>query len=332
MKRTLFLLLAIVMLVSGCGFGGGKKDGSRDNTPAKTEDLSKSEANKEFASKTTGISDSEPGDRLFAVIVENTPAARPQSGLIDADIVYEALAEGGITRFLALYNNEYPDTVGPVRSARPYFVQLTKGWGAEFVHVGGSTQAYDEIRKLKLGDYDAMHIDRPFFKDKSRKAPHATYISLKDLEKMKSVSDGYNYQLAFNKGGNAMEVSSVEVPYNNSFDIKYTYDDKDGHYMRCIDGKPHTDRESGKQLYADNIIIEFHKHRTLDDEGRLEITMAGEGDAVIVSGGREINCRWKRTGNSSPVKYVDDNGEDIMLNPGKTWINIVPAGLGINIE
>lgn len=329
MKKTFLLLLTIILLVTGCGFGAGKNDESKDKGNVPAEDLNPGE----YPSKTTGISDTLPGDRLFAVIVENTPAARPQSGLIDADIVYEALAEGGITRFLALYNNTYPAKVGPVRSARPYFVQLAKGWGAEFVHVGGSTQAYSDIKRLSLGDYDAMHITKPFFKDKSRKDPHATYMALDKLLKMNRVSNGYDYQLKFNTDGKKTnEITTVEVPYNSSFDIRYIYDEQNKHYMRYINDKPHTDRESGKQLNADNIIIEFHTKRVLDDEGRLEINMAGQGDAVIVSGGREIKCRWERSGDSSPVKYVDENGSQVILNPGKTWINIVPNGLNVNIE
>ncbi|MDI6600732.1 MAG: DUF3048 domain-containing protein [Thermoanaerobacteraceae bacterium] len=337
MKRFILLFLILALLISGCSNGGKNEVEPSKNNVSQAEDMAKDNSGEKeevrtYASKTTGISDSLPGDRLFAVIIENTPAARPQSGLIDADIVYEVLAEGGITRFLALFNNTYPEVVGPVRSARPYFVDIAKGWGAEFVHVGGSTQAYIDIQKLKLGDFDAMHMDKPFFKDKSRKDPHATYISLKALKEIKSVSNGYNYQFKFNDKGNSREVSSIDIPYNKDFDIKYIYDEEDGHYMRYIGDKAHTDRESGKQLYADNMIIEFHRHRVLDNEGRLEITMAGSGDAVIISGGREIKCLWERTGETSPVKYYDENGEEVLLNPGKTWINIVPTGLDIKID
>lgn len=335
MKRFFILLLAIVFLLTGCSIGGGDKAEPSKENLSQGKDTSNEDIDQQpvtYPSGTTGISYSMPGDRLFAVIIENTPAARPQSGLIDADIVYEVLAEGGITRFLALFNNTYPDAVGPVRSARPYFAEIARGWGAELVHVGGSTQAYIDIERLNLGHFDAMHMDKPFFKDKSRKDPHATYISLTDLKKMNSVSDGYNYQLNFNEGGNIREVSSVYIPYNSDFDIKYIYDEQKEHYIRYIGDKPHTDRESGDELYADNIIIEFHRHRVVDDEGRLDITMDGEGEAVIISGGREIKCRWIRTNDSAPVDYIDENGDPVLLNPGKTWINIVPTGLEIMIE
>lgn len=334
MKRFFILFLTIALLVTGCSNGGGNKTQPSKNNLSQDKDISNEDIDEQptYPSKTTGISYNMPGDRLFAVIIENTPAARPQSGLIDADIVYEILVEGGITRFLALFNNTYPDIVGPVRSARPYFAKIAKGWGAELVHVGGSTQAYVDIKRLNLRHFDAMHMDKPFFKDKSRKDPHATYISLTDLKKMNSVSDGYNYQLNFNEGGNIKEVSSIDIPYNNDFDIKYIYNEQKSHYIRYIGEKPHTDRESGEELYADNIIIEFHKHRVVDEQGRLDIAMDGEGEAVIISGGQEIKCRWIRENDSSPVKYIDEGDEPVLLNPGKTWINIVPTGLSIMIE
>jgi Protein of unknown function (DUF3048). len=328
--------MLIVVLAAGCSGKSGtdvkqpdSENKQSDNIISATDD--KGDLNT-YPSKTTGISTTPPGNRLFAVIIENTPAARPQSGLIDADIVYEALAEGGITRFLALYNNTYPEIVGPVRSARPYFVAIAKSWGAEFVHVGGSAQAYSDIKRLKLGDFDAMHMDKPFYKDKTRKDPHATYISLNKLTEFNPVSDGYIYNFNFNDNGNTREVYSIGIPYNKDFDTKYIYDEETGHYMRYIGDKKHVDRESGKQLYADNIIVEFHKHRVLDKEGRLEITMTGSGSAIIVTGGKEIKGRWMRTGETSPAKYYDENGSEIALNPGKTWVNIVPSELDIKIK
>lgn len=345
MKKLIACFL-IIILILGTSAGCKKKvkealpdsnkiaqnhNGNGDGDKASGEKDARTNDNL-WTSFTTGMKYAGQNDKLFAVMIENTPPARPQSGLIYADVVYEALVEGGITRFLALFYENYPDKVGPVRSARPYFVDIAEEWNAQYIHVGGSEAAKSAIKQLGLIDIDALHMSRPFFKDKTRVDPHATYVSLKDAAKLNDVSTDKNPHFKFDSDTPRGDVKSVEVKYNRYFDDLYKFDENTGHFLRYINGKPHMDRETGKQLYADNIILQYAPYKVVDSEGRLYINLISKGKAAYIINGNYIEGTWERTSKADITHFYDNNGEEIRLMPGKTWINIVPSEKSVTVN
>lgn len=343
MKKLIACFLVIILIL---GVTAGCKRQAREpeinkvtQNPSGNGDGGRASGGKDVESNdnwrtsfTTGMKYAGQNDKLFAVMIENTPPARPQTGLIYADVVYEALVEGGITRFLALFYENTPDKVGPVRSARPYFVDIAKEWNAQYVHVGGSEAAKSAIKQLGLIDIDALHMSRPFFKDKTRVDPHATYVSLKDAVELNDVVTDKNPHFKFDSNIPRGDVKSVEVKYNRYFDDLYKYDEGTGHFLRYINGNPHVDRETGKQLYADNIILQYAPYKVLDSEGRLYINLISKGKAAYVINGNYIEGTWERTSEGDITHFYDGNGEEIRLMPGKTWINIVPSEKNVTVN
>ena len=190
MKRTLFSLIFILVLLltvvlAGCG--KGNNEGTGNEPPANdTEiiDLTETDEPEEitppplpFTYPFTGIgTDTEMKQRPLVVMVENSPKARPQDGLYKADIVYEVLAEGEITRFISVFQSQTADVIGPVRSLRPYFAQIGHGLDGLIVHAGWSQDAINYVKKFKLANFDQVYgDDKYYWRDKSRKAPHNLY-------------------------------------------------------------------------------------------------------------------------------------------------------------
>ncbi len=269
-----------------------------------------------------------------AVMIENSPDARPQSGLKAAGVVFEAIAEGGITRFLALYQQEKPGLIGPVRSVRLYYVDWLAPFQPSVAHVGGSKFALDEVRNGKYRDIDQFFNAGTYWRAKERYAPHNVYTNFEKIDALNKAK-GYNESAVAGferkdpapaKTPTATQVNiSISGPLYNS---SYTYDAVNNVYIRSQAGQLHTDREAG-QISPHTVVAMFvNMSRVMEDGYREQITTTGSGRSVIFQDGVATEAIWHKSSREAQIKFTDAAGKPISLNRGQTWISAVPNGTG----
>ncbi len=280
--------------------------------------------------------------RPIAVMIENHPKARPQSGLDEADIVYEMPVEGGISRFMAIYLHSDKSRIGPVRSSRPYYLDKLLEYEGIYVYFGGSPQAWEDIARLKIEGINGIYDGLTFWRDESRKKPHNAYTSIKKIKRtseMKGYDRDVNFKhFKFCEGEEVPEGEKAETvilkfsPFK--YTVKYEYNKHKGGYLRYMDNKPHIDRETHKQLSAENIIIQKAKTMVIpgDDAGRLNIQLVGKGEGYYISKGNCIKITWEKKSRKGYTYFYDTKNKEITLNPGTTWIQIVPYNAEVQIQ
>lgn len=272
--------------------------------------------------------------RPLAVMINNAPAARPQSGLTRADIVYEVLAEGGITRLVAIYQSQSGiSKIGPVRSIRPYLIDIGESYGAVTAHAGGSPDAYAILQRQDKDDLDEIgRAGAYFWRDSSRKAPHNLYTS---DEKLRAGAEKFGYGQSpavpgytFMQPGEAPaggeQADSFTVQFLlKSYKVEYQYNGVQGVYSRRVNGKAHTDKESGAPVIAANVAVMEAPHTVLDDVGRLSVNLEQGGAAMLFQRDQVIRCSWVRAAGDI-IRFVKD-GQELPMVPGITHILIVPS-------
>lgn len=285
-----------------------------------------------------------PRRRPLAVMVENQEAARPQSGLDTADVVYEAPAEGGIPRFLAIFSSEDAPVLGPVRSARAYFVAWASEYDPVFVHAGGSPQALRWLEQLGTDSIDALgYYPGGFWRSKDRRAPHNLYANTVEVRELIIArprlqdSPGSWGGLRFSdspttgvtQGGNRVTVS-----YEGGYSVAYAYNRATGLYKREMLGKVHKDRESGKGLTASAVIVQTVRMWPIegDPAGRLEAQVQGRGKVVVFQNGQVIEGYWEKRKRDAPTMYTTVEGGPITLKPGPVWIQVAPLSATVQRE
>jgi len=277
------------------------------------------------------------GSRPLSIMVENSEGARPQSGLDKANIVYEVLAEGGITRFLAIYYDQDAEEVGPIRSARPYFVSKSLEHQAIYAHAGGSEEAYNFIKEEKIDDINEFVDFQPFWRSIDRKPPHNLYTSTiklrKEANKLGYIEmikkQEYQFEIDRNERLTGGETDTIVIPYNNIYKITYKYQPESMKYLRFMNDEPHIDAKTKEQLAVDNIIIQFAGSKVIDEEGRLAIDFIGKGKGLLFFKGSAEEIIWEKQDLTSKTIFMYKEGDRIALTPGNVWIQIVSADLTI---
>lgn len=258
------------------------------------------------------------------VMISNIPEARPATGLVDADIVYEVEMEGGITRFVALFYGDPPKIAGPVRSARPYVIQFAKEWDAYFVHVGGSEDGFAAIRRWGVRDIDNMRVGKGFFLDKTRYRPHNTYFNFNEglwdmpengrLPSINFVED-YGYIPHFTK---------ISMKYYSSGTVEYKWNNTTRKYDRYMSGQAHRDRDTGVPVTASNVIIQHARHLSSGDEyAHIEVELIGSGNAEYFLGCVYNVGTWSKSSLEAPTLYYDKDGKEIKRAKGNTIVQVV---------
>ncbi|MDZ7786236.1 MAG: DUF3048 domain-containing protein [Candidatus Saccharibacteria bacterium] len=267
---------------------------------------------------------------VTGVMIENSPEARPQTGLEQAGVVFEALAEGGITRFLALYQESQPETIGPVRSARTHYLDFLAPFDAAIAHAGGSARALDEIRRQGIKDLDQAHHPNYYQRTNNRYSPHNLYTNRKQLLQLhkekgftSSKFDGY----ARKEADPAKKPSATKINIDVSsfnYNSSYTYHKKSNSYKRNMANKPHTDEKSGKQITPEVVIALETSYRK---DGIYSIYgVTGKGKVTVFQDGKATVGTWSKKNRKSPYVFKAKDGELLALNPGQTWIAMVTAG------
>lgn len=275
--------------------------------------------------------------RPLAVVIENHPDARPQSGYTKADIVFETLAEGGITRTLAIFQSQNADEIGPVRSARDYFIDWLSEFQAIFVHVGGSADALYKITTQGTSDLNQFNWGSYFWRSTDRFAPHNVYTTtgkLYDATKKAGyavTSDNLKW-LKFKK--DALEKDrpasgAISIDFSSPlFVAGYTYNPKTNDYNRLVAGIALKDKATKEQVKAKNIIVQYESivpGLSRAGEQKVNIATIGSGKAIFFLDGKTTTGKWEKTSQDSTTKLTDDNGNEIQLNPGQTWVEVVPT-------
>lgn len=328
--KKMFMIVLLVLLAAAC---------SQQDEQAEEETVNEREsAEPKTTFPLTGIATSESTDaRAIAVMINNHTQARPQSGLQDADLVYEILAEGEVTRFLAVYQSEFPDRVGPVRSARDYYIRLAKGLGAIYIHHGYSPEAKQLLESGYIDHLDGLVYDGTLFmRDKSRKAPHNSYIAFDDIIKgakensfkpegapkpLEFLNEEELASLSGNQG------SDFTVTYGNaSFDVTYEYSESDQAYKRFSANEQTVDNDTGEPVLLNNIVVIEAHHEVVDQEGRRDIDLKSGGKGYLMQKGVWSEIEWINRDN----QLIFMTGQDeVKFVPGKTWINIIPDQPGL---
>ncbi len=271
------------------------------------------------------------GQRPLAVMVDNARDSRPQSGLDKANLVYEVLAEGGITRFLAIFATEDVDKIGPVRSARPYFITKTLEHNAIYVHAGESPDAAIFIREERIDDINELIHFQPFWRSSQRKPPHNLYTSTERLREeakklgyIEMVNKGdYQFETDSNEILSGKQISKIDIKYNTNYTVSYQYIPDVQRYVRFINGSPHTDAETGRQLQVKNIIIQHSDKKVLDEEGRLAIDFIGQGSGLIIYNGESEEIAWSKESLESKTYFFNKEGNRLAIQPGNVWIQVI---------
>lgn len=279
--------------------------------------------------------------RPLAVMIDNAPLARPQSGLEAAEMVYEILAEGGITRFMAFYLQNEPEEVGPVRSARHYFLRLTPDVNGIYVHAGGSPRAMDELKKFKIAELDDLRGSGKMWRNKTRKAPHNLYASVplmredaraRKLDKEAVPPALFQFEPKLSPAGKA--VKDIKIHYPGGYKVTYEYNAPFSQYLRFIGTEAHLDSASRTQLRARNVIVMFAKHEDVpnDDKDRLDVKVVGSGQALIFTGGTMQEGSWSKASVQEAIRFTGADGKPVTLLPGQTWIQVMPEGSLVEVN
>ena len=269
-----------------------------------------------------------------AIMIENSPDARPQSGLKQAGVVFEAIAEGGITRFLALYQQQKPQLIGPVRSLRPYYVDWLKPFQPSVAHVGGSLNALKEIRNGSYRDIDEFFNSQTYWRASDRYAPHNVYTSFAKLDAL-NAAKGYTTSTV--AGFERKDPSPSKTPTATNIDIAvsgplygshYNYDPATNSYLRSQGGAAHLDREDGRIAPQVVIALRVAMSRVMEDGYRESITTTGSGEATIFQDGAAIPATWHKADAGTQLTFTNSAGAIIPLNRGQAWITAVPTTQG----
>ncbi len=256
------------------------------------------------------------------VVINNYATARPQSGLQQATFVYEFLVEGGMTRFLAVYNRPFTTdfTIGPVRSLRPFLGVKAAEHGGIIAHSGYSPRTKEMLRPLRLREITtATHL----WRDSSRRAPHNLYTGIEKLRQVVGSTSTVTEREIIPAQPDApyQSGSEITIKYSRHNIVTYTFNPEREVYLRFVDGEKHYDRETGEQHYARRVIIQKVRHTHVSGTDLIDIDLEGEGEGFLYEGGRRYDIIWEKTAGTTNYYYQDNT--PIELGWGNTWIQIV---------
>lgn len=327
---AIFSLSGLLFYVALSSEGQGSGTAVASSTPP----IASASSSEEFVPRLLdGMSVTADGAALpaYAVMIENSPEARPLSGLAEADLVLEMPVEGGITRFMAVYDaSTTVEQIGPVRSARPYYVDLASALGAAYAHVGGSPDALQRIASLsKFENLDEFANGKYFWRSAKRAAPHNVYTRSDLLHaaaeqkqwNTTSTFQSWKYSTSTVSGGSNTE--DVRIPYGGAFNVTWSYDPATQSYIRKQANVRQTDAD-GAAVTSSNVVVLLTEGQVLDEIGRLSIRTTGRGKAWLFRDGRRFDLTWHRAAGSW-LSFETSQGQDAVFKPGPTWISVVTS-------
>ncbi len=339
--RTIVISVVGLLVVTGIAIGvvaatsgGGSKAATTTTTtttiPATTTTVAVPTAPLTGLPDPSGASLTRPA---LSVKVENTPDARPQAGIDQADVVYEEVVEGNITRFVTIYNSTVPPVIGPVRSVRAEDPDIVWPIGGIFAYSGGAQVNVDAINAAPVHAVDedgagaAMQRNEP--SQPPRQAPHNLYGLGPALFALggKPVPPPplFQYFIAGAPRATGQGVLGMHIGFQAGYDPSYTFDGATDTWKRFLDGQPST-VVGGAQIAPANVVVQFTPYT-----GEAEGQTVGSGDVWVFSDGTVRVGKWNRPDKTQPARYVDNNGVPILLRPGRTWVELLPVGSPVDI-
>jgi hypothetical protein len=335
-KQWVIIIIIAVLVLGGIGAGAYFLFFTKDapvasvvKKPAKVVPKSTT-----VASNLTGLQvDPAVNQRpVTGVMIENSDDARPQSALDQAGIVFEAVAEGGITRFEALFQDTQPGYIGPVRSVRPYYIQWGMGFDAAIAHVGGSPEALQDMKDWKAKDLDQFAYGSYYQRINSRAAPHNVYTSMSQLNAIESKA-GYgaasfkSFDRKKDAAAKTPTASSIDVSISSAdFNSHYDYDAATNSYKRSQAGAAHMviDQNGTQTQITPKVVVVLSMSQGLEaDDHHTSYGTIGTGHAFVFQDGTVTEGTWKKTSNAENFTFTDTKGKAIALNAGQTWIAAV---------
>lgn len=296
-------------------------------------------------------------DRPIAFMIDNNIKAQPHSNLNKAYLVYEIIVEGGETRLMALFKgvdvSSQDVTVGPIRSARHYFIDYALENDAIYAHLGQSPRAEEYIKNFNVADINGQIYDTGkarnskslYWREKAKKAPHNAYTSISSILEIckkknyattsskKSVLNYVSKEVTFDE--TAKIANSITIPYATGHNVKYVYDAASGRYTRYSKGKKQTDEATGQDITTKNLIVCFIRNTTINDgenKGRQDLDNFRNADGYYITNGKAIKITCQKQFVGGQTKYVDSQGKEIEVNDGNTFINICPIDANVTFE
>lgn len=364
MKRTLCLLTALLMLaLAACG-------GPASESPAPSQRPSASQPTATPTPEPTPTPDPEPefrnpltgvptesdlsGQMPVAIMLNNLKQALPQQGNSQADIIYEVLAEGGITRMLAVYQDPSQlGLIGSVRSARLYYWELAQGHDAVYIHAGGSPEFYTTKQNLGLVTVDGVNgyyssaSAGMFWRDRDRIEGHHYAYEHSLLTSGEAITtilsqrgvlgphkDGFSYDMTFVEDGTpagGAPAATVTVPFSNYKTGVFRYDAASGLYTVEEYGQPYIDGNDGSQVAVTNLLVLQTRCTVVDDAGRLEVDLTS-GNGWYACGGRIVPITWTKGQRTEQLRYYTEDGAELALGEGKSYVCIIPLSREVTAE
>lgn len=284
-------------------------------------------------------------DRPIAVMIDNHKGAWPQAGLNEAYLVYEIIVEGGETRLMACFKGKDLEKIGPVRSARHYFIDYALENDAIYIHYGWSPQAESDISTYKVNNINGItQSSTDFWRVKDKKAPHNAVTSTKNILTM-ATSKGYrttssaesvlNYKTEELDLEEGITANEVKIPYSTLHTVSYKYNEETKRYERYARGTLQTDWDTKETITTKNIIITFAENYTLQDaenKGRQGLKNIGDKKGYYITNGKAIEIICSKSSRTEKTVYKDLQGNVINVNDGNTFIQICPINADVVIE
>ena len=284
-------------------------------------------------------------ERPIAVMIDNHKGALPQGGLNNAYMVYEIIVEGGESRLMALFKGKDLEKIGPVRSARHYFLDYALENDAIYVHFGWSPQAESDISDLGVNNINGIfESETSFWRTRDKSAPHNVATS---TEKILEIAETKGYRQTSTKESvlnyvteevnleNGIIANTVEIPYSESNEARYEYNPETQRYQRFSKGIEETDWTTGENVTTKNIIITFARNTTLNDgenKGRQTLHNVGELEGYYITNGKAIQITCEKSTRSAQTVYKDLEGNEIEVNDGNTYVQICPINADVTIQ
>lgn len=278
---------------------------------------------------------------VTGVMIENSPDARPQSGLDQAGVVFEAVAEGGITRFLALYQDTQPAYIGPIRSARPYYLMWLQGFDASIAHVGGSPEALNDIKSWGIKDLDQFANSGSYTRISSRYAPHNVYTGMANLNEIEA-KKGYGaskytgFARKADGPSKTPNASSIDFAISSYYyNAHFDYDSVHNRYVRSEGGAEHDqiDQAGNKVQITPKSVIALVMPQGIEaDDLHTSYNTIGNGTMYVFQDGIAQQGTWSKTGGPNQFTFTDSKGQPFKLNAGQTWITVLGSAGGVSYK
>lgn len=337
-RRRLLIIIALVLVLVG-GMTWYVTANTKQSTTEDAPVTKKEEKPVISYSLTNGIQvSSDVANRHpVAVMIENSPAARPQAGLINADIVYEAVTEGGITRFMGIFSQDFPAKAGPVRSARSYFIDYLSEYDAFYAHAGGSPTALSRIGEYGIKDYP--HSSDAYWREAAAgvASEHTLFTDVSKIykfgvekKKWPATFDTKTW-LFKDPAATTTATGTLNIDFSSpGYKVAWKYDPTTNSYNREMAGSIHKDRTTGEQIKVRNVVIIRVPHsanapyKGTGKESEWTMSTIGSGEASVFIDGTQVKGTWKKPSRTERTRFYDEAGTEVTLNRGKIWVEVVP--------